>query len=122
MIVVGPNPIHFQLHHVVNPANEMPLQGEHTRDPAALQLIILLFWITNSVQNVQNSSYSIGLRTWVGVPWRRTSNFLTSLMAFKTFSDRVGFPMLLTGSQVINCLGMNWDMDRLCKSKFDPRQ
>jgi hypothetical protein len=118
--VVGPNPIHHQLHHVVNPANEMPLQGEHTRKPTALQLVLLLFWITNNVQNVQKfvvlnrPSYLVG-----GI---LTSNFLTSLMAFKIFSDRVGFPMLFTGSQVINCLGMKLDMARLCESKFDPRQ
>jgi hypothetical protein len=121
MSVVGPNPIYFQLHHVVNPANEMPLQGEHTREQAALQIVLLLLWITNNVQNVQKFVVLDRPSYLGGVPWRQTSNFLTSLMAFKTFSDRVGFPMLLTGSQVINCLGMKWDMARLCESKFDPR-
>jgi hypothetical protein len=53
MIVVGPNPVHLQLHHVVNPANEMPLQGEHTHEPASLQLVLLVFWIMNTVNNIQ---------------------------------------------------------------------
>jgi hypothetical protein len=51
--VTGPNSFHLQLHHVVNLANELSLQGEHTYEPAPLQITLLLFWIANNVQNIQ---------------------------------------------------------------------